>query len=42
VTYDLSEGENLLVRRDDGALDEELVLALGSRGGVLLHRLEED
>ena len=41
-THDFLEGHGFVLGVDDGALDEELVLALGIDGEVLLHGLEHD
>ena len=41
-THDILEGHGLLLGVDDGALDEELVLALGVDREVLLHGLQHD
>ena len=41
-THDILEGHGLLLGVDDGALNEELVLALGIDGEVLLHGLQHD
>ena len=41
-THQLGEGDVLALRGDQDGLDEELVAALGVRGRVLLHRLEQD
>ena len=40
--HNFLEGHGLLLSVDDDALDEELVLALGIDGEVLLHGLEHD
>ena len=41
-THDFLEGHGFVLGVDDGALDEELVLALSIDGEVLLHGLEHD
>jgi hypothetical protein len=42
TTYQFSKRKSFLLLRDNGALDKELVLALGVDRRFILHRLEHD